>query len=175
MKKNSKEEVREIPKKNYYIVIIVSILVIILTLYIRSFYLTYQSNKTNESIFYDKSINQINADDLDFAIAETNEAILYISYTGSKEIKTMEKKLFKEIEKKNLNDKVLYWDISNLMKKNKYLEVLKNKFSNVAVDINKAPLLIYLKDGEALEVVDSEEKLIDLNDLNDLLIKYGIE
>ena len=107
MKKDNKKEVREIPKKNYYIVIIVSILVIVLTLYVRSFYLTYQSGKISESIFYDKSINQINTDDVDFAIAETNETILYISYTGDKSIESMEKKLYKEIEKNNLNDIVL--------------------------------------------------------------------
>ena len=102
MKKEIKKEERKIPKKNYYIVLIVSILVVILTFYVRNYYLTYQSGKTNDSIFYDKSINQINTDDMDFALAESNEIILYISYTGDKSIKSMEKKLYREIEKKNL-------------------------------------------------------------------------
>ena len=57
-----KEELREVPIKNYYIVLLVSILVIIAVLYIRSFYLSYQASKINNSVFYDKSINQMNTD-----------------------------------------------------------------------------------------------------------------
>ena len=175
MKKNNKNEVREIPTKNYYIVIVVSILVVILTLYVRSFYLNYQANKSSDSIFYDKSINQINTEDADFAIAETSEVLLYVSYSDSSEIKSMEKRLYREIEKKELNDIILYWDISSLMENDEYITLLREKFPNIAIDINKAPMLIYIKDGEAVEAVDSDEELIRYKTLNALLIKYGIE
>ena len=42
-----KDKLREVPIKNYYIVLIVSVLVIIITLYVRSFYLSYQASKIN--------------------------------------------------------------------------------------------------------------------------------
>ena len=56
---------REIPKKNYYIVAIVSIIVIALTLWVRVLYLNYVNNKVENGIFYNKAINQINTDDFD--------------------------------------------------------------------------------------------------------------
>ena len=85
---------RKIPKRNYYLVLMVSILVIVITLYIRSFYLNFKlSNNTNNSIFYDKSINQINTNDMDYAFDENKEAILFVSYNGSKKISNMEKKI----------------------------------------------------------------------------------
>ena len=172
--KKKNEELREVPKKNYYFVLFVSVLVVIITLYIRSFYLNYQSNKTGEGIFYDKSINQINIDDLGYAVDETNEAILFVSYNDP-EIEKMERRLYREIERKNLNDKFWYLDVSNYMENDEYIKVLRNKFNNVEIDINKAPMFIYIKNGVAIEVVDSEKELVDYKVLNTLLSKYGIE
>jgi hypothetical protein len=165
---------REIPKKNYYIVAVVSVLVIALTLYVRVLYLNYVNNKVENGIFYNKAINQINTDDFDFALGEANEAIMYVSYTGSKDIKKMEKRLYKEIENKNLLDRIIYWDVTNLLENDKYIAILAEKFPNIELDINKAPMLIYIVDGKAVDVIDSSNKLIDYETLNELVNKYGI-
>ena len=146
---------REIPKRNYFVVIVVSILVIVLTIYVRNFYLSYQYSKSNSSVFNDKTINQINTEDFDFALSEITEGIIYVGFNGSIKVKNMEKKLFREIERKNLNDLIIYWDITNIDKK---LIVEKLSLSNENV---VAPMLIYVKDGEIVEVVDSKEKMID--------------
>ena len=164
---------KKIPKKNYYIVLVVSILVIIITLYIRSFYLNYKANQINNSIFYDKTINQINADDIDFIIDETPEAILYVGYTGSSKVANLERKLYREFEKKDLIDKVIYLNVTELMNDNEYIKLLRNKFPNE--DIGKAPMLIYIKDGEVVDVLNSNNRMIDIKALNELLNKYGIE
>ena len=101
---------KEIPSKNYIIVIIVTILVVLLMIFIRSFYLNYKSSKLSESIFSSQTVNQIHMDDFDFAIREVPDSILYVSYTGSNEIYSMEKKLYKELENNNLLDKIIYLD-----------------------------------------------------------------
>ena len=165
---------REIPKKNYYIVLVVSIVVIALTLYVRVLYLNYVNNKVENGVFYNKAINQINTDDFSFAVGEANEAIMYVSYTGSKEIKKMEKRLYKELENKNLLDKIIYWDVTNLLDNNEYITILANNFPNVELDINKAPMLIYIVDGKAVDVIDSSSELINYESLNELVNKYGI-
>ena len=165
---------REIPKKNYYIVAIVSVLVIALTLYVRVMYLNYTNNKVEEGIFYDKAINQINKEDFDFAMGEANEAIMYVSYTDAKDVKKMEKRLYKEIESKNLLDKIIYLDITNMLENDEYITFLGNKFPNISIDIHKAPMLIYIVDGKAVEVIDSSKKMIDYETFNELVNKYGI-
>ena len=174
MKKNNKE-LREIPTKNYYIVFIVSILVVIFALYVRSFYLNYQSYKTEDGIFHDKSINQIKMEDLDYALVEATDVVLFVSYNGDKKITNMERRLYREIERKDLNDKIMYLDVSNYLDNNKYSSILRKKFSNIEIDINRAPMFIYIKDGVAIEAIDSKEELVDYKVLNGLLIKYGIE
>ena len=171
MERNS----REVPKKNYFIVLVVSILVIVLSLYVRSFYLSYVASNSDSSIFASKSINQINMDDIDYAVNETTDSIMFISYNGDAKISNMERRLYREIEKKNINDRIIYLNITDYLENDKYLEILRNKFPSLAVDINKAPMFIYIKDGECSEVVDSSKELIDYKTLDTLLLKYGIE
>ena len=166
---------KEIPSKNYIIVIIVTILVVLLMIFIRSFYLNYKSSKLSESIFSSQTVKQIHMDDFDFAIREVSDSILYVSYTGSNEIYSMEKKLYKELEKNNLLDKIIYLDITKYTKGNKYITILKNKFPNIDNEINSAPMFIYIKDGAAVEAMSSEIKMIDYKTLNRLVNKYEIE
>lgn len=174
MKKIFKERFeKEVPKKNYLIVTIVSILVIVITLYVRSFYLNYQANRINNSVFHDKTINQINLEDIDYAVNETVECIIYVSYTGNKDVYNMEKRLYKEIENKNLFEKFIYLDVTE--RENDYLDVLRAKFPDIAYQITSAPLFIYIKDGEAKEAFSSELKNINYNVLNNVINKYEIE
>lgn len=166
---------KDIPRKNYYIVITVTILVVLLMIFVRSFYLSYKSSKLSNSIFSNKIVNQIHMDDFDFAIAEISDAILYVSYTGSNEIYTMEKRLFKEIENNNLTDKIIYLDVTKYNKNNKYIKTLRDKFPNIDNEINSAPLFIYIKDGQAVEAMSSEFRMVDYKILNKLVDKYEIE
>lgn len=166
---------KEIPSKNYIIVIIVTILVVLLMIFIRSFYLNYKSSKLSESIFSSQTVKQIHMDDFDFAIREVSDSILYVSYTGSNEIYSMEKKLYKELENNNLLDKIIYLDITKYTKGNKYINILKNKFPNIDNEINSAPMFIYIKDGAAVEAMSSELKMIDYKTLNRLVNKYEME
>jgi predicted Rossmann fold nucleotide-binding protein DprA/Smf involved in DNA uptake len=169
-----KIEDKKIPRKNYYIVFGVSIFVILLSLYIRTIYLKYNADKLESGIFYNKAINQINTQDFNFAMLEANEAIVYVSYRGNNKIDRMENRLLKEIENKDLIDRVIYWDVTDLKNK-EYIRMSRNKYPNVAIDINEAPLLIYIKNGEALVAKDSSNGMIGYKTLQDIINKYGIE
>ena len=175
--KNIKEifSFKKISSKNYVIVLIVSVLVIALTLYVRSFYLSYELYKTNNSVFIDKSVNQMNTEDFDFALTEVSEAILYVSYTGSSELYDIEKRLYREMEKKDLISKVIYWNVTDFKGNDEYLKMLKEHFPEVKDEITTSPLLIYIKDGKAVEAMSSELKMVDYKTLNKLVDKYGIE
>jgi replicative DNA helicase len=162
------------PAKNYYTVLIVSVLVVVFTLVFRSIYLKYVES-LNVSLFQDKSVNQINTEDFDFALTEVSEAILYVSYSGNKEITSIDRKVYKLLERKNLIDKVIYWDITDLYNSGSYLSTLRNKFPEVSDNISIAPLIIYIKDGKAVDVISSEFSLIDTDMVKDMIDEQGIE
>lgn len=175
--KNIKEifSFKKISSKNYVIVLIVSVLVIALTLYVRSFYLSYELYKTNNSVFIDKSVNQMNTEDFDFALTEVSEAILYVSYTGSSELYDIEKRLYREMEKKDLISKVIYWNVTDFKGNDEYLKMLKEHFPEVKDEITTSPLLIYIKDGKAVGAISSELRTIDYIAFDKLVEKYEIE
>ena len=166
---------KKIPARNYFIVLVVSILVIIVSLYLRTFYLTYKNNKLNTSVFLDQKVKQINTKDADFALTETGDVLLYVSFTGNDEIYNNEKKMYNILEKKDLLDDFIYWNVVDYGDKTDYLVTLKEKFPNIKDQITRAPLLIYIKDGEAQEAMSSELKYINYKVLNKMIEKYGIE
>ena len=106
---------------------------------------------------------------------EINEAILYVSFFDYPKVYNMEKKLYNEFEKRHIIDKVIYWNVSDVKDNKEYIKILKNKYPVTADKINTAPLIIYIKDGEAMDAIDSSHGLIDANQLKELLTKYGIE
>lgn len=180
MKKKSLKDVSEpegkkIPARNYFVVLIVSILVIIISLYVRNFYLNYEANSVNVSVFNNDTISQMNLNDTDYVISETGEAILYVGYTNSVDVRDMEKKLYSDIVKKNLTEKVIYLNVTEYTKDASYATILKSKFPEIKDEITSAPLIIYIKDGKGVEAMSSELKMIDYKVLDKLVSKYGIE
>lgn len=166
---------KKIPTRNYFIVLVVSILVIIACLYLRTFYLTYRNNKLSTSVFSSQKIKQINTKDINFALTETGDVLLYVSYTGNNDIYNNEKKMYEILEKKELLDDIIYWNVSDYGDSTDYIVTLKKQFSNIKDEITNAPLLIYIKNGEAVEAMSSELKTIDYKVLNKMIEKYGIE
>lgn len=167
--------IRNIPIKNYIITFVVSSLIIIISIYARLFYLNYRDNMKKISVFQDESIKQINTEDIKFALNEMSDAILYVSYTGNSEIYNNEKKILREIKKNNLTEKIIYWNVSDLLEDNKYLEILKETYPSIKDEITAAPLFIYVNGGEPIEAMSSELKIVDVNVFNKLIEIYDIE
>lgn len=173
MKKPLKNN-KEVNDRNYYIVLVIAILTVAITLYIRSFIINYQNNIKNKSVF-ENNIQSIKINDLDYLIPETEEAIIYVSYTGNAEVTSMESKLYKRIKKRSLEEKVLYLDITDNLDANEYIVILKEKLPDIKDKINSSPLLIYIKDGKAVDAMSSELKMIDYKIFDKLVDEYDID
>lgn len=166
---------KNIPIKNYLIVLFVSILVIIITLYARAFYINYKESKSVSSYFAIKKVNKITTDDIKYTLSEYTDAILYVGYTGSYPVYSSEKKIYSELEKNNLIDILLYLDVTDLTANNEYVNILKNEFKDLSNDIKDAPLIIIIKDGKPIEVLNSELEKIDYKSLRNIIKKNEIE
>ena len=174
MKFNLFNREKKIPTKNYVIVAVVSITIIIVLLVARSMYLNYRYISVKTGAFYNSGISELNSDGINYALSETNEAVLYVSFTGNREVYNMEKRLIKEINKMKLNDKVIYWNIKDYSG-NEAVEILRKQFPEISDQINALPLLIYIKDGKGKEAMSSELRMIDYKVFIKLVAKYGIE
>lgn len=165
---------REIPLKNYIILVLMTVIVVILTLYINAWVKTYKENKISESPF-SGVVQEVNISDLSLSLAESNEIVLYVGYTNDKRIYDMEKRLIKYIKNHDIVDKFMYLNVFDSIESKDYISSLKKTFKEVSDDIKTAPMLIYIKNGIAVKVINSTDGIIHTYDISSLNEDYELE
>jgi hypothetical protein len=163
-----------IPKKNYIILVILSLITVLLTLYVSAWMKTYKDNKLSVSPFSDV-VEEVNINEINLAFSEMNEVILYVGYTNDKTVYDMEERLIKYIKSRDIVDKFIYVNVTDFLNNNEYLNILKNTFEDLKDDINDAPSLIYVKNGKAEKVINSNNKVITTYDIISLTDEYKLE
>lgn len=168
------EKDKKIPIKNYLMLFIITLIVIVLTFYINAWIKTYKENKISVSPF-SELIKEVNINEINVTFSEMNEVILYVGYTNDKDLYVMEEKLLKYIKKHDLIDDFIYVNINDYKENKEYLNILKETFKEVSDDIKDVPILIYVKNGKAEEVINSSNKLLSTYDIAKLNDKYQLE
>lgn len=159
-------------KKNYFLLFILFIITLLITLYINSIIRDYKYIKVDVSPL--EEITQINLNELDIALSELNNGIIYIGNIHNKENKRLERDILRKIKSEDLENYIYYCDVSNELNNNKYISILINNFPNIRNDLKLSPAFIYFKNGEIIEVIDSYEERVTSKDLLYLVEKYQI-
>ena len=112
MNKLKKEQLRNIPTKNYIYLFLILLGSILFLIYFYTWYDTYNQNKLNKSIM-NEYLTVINYNELDNYISENGNAVIYVSILGNEEINRFEKKFKNTIVDNNLRNDILYLDLTN--------------------------------------------------------------
>ena len=156
---------REIPKKNYFILFIVIVLSLLIAFYFRKWYKAYEDSYLSKSIV-GNYLFQINYKELDNYLVENQSAIIYVSKVGNEKIRNFEKKFINAINQNDLKNKILYLDLSN------YKGDTNDKYTINDKDITSVPNISVFKNGKLddIYVIDvdrySMEKIISYLVLN---------
>lgn len=164
---------REVPTKNYVILLLISVFTIVLTLYINAWVNTYKSNKLSVSPL-DGVVEEVNINEINVTFSEMNEVLLYISYTNNKKIYNAEEKILKYIKGHDLVDKFIYVNVLDYLENKEYLKILKETFVEVKDNIEDAPMLIYVKNGKAEKVINRKNSTISTYDISELIKEYKL-
>lgn len=165
---------KNIPKKNYIILGIMTIVIVLLTFYINAWMKTYKENKLSVSPF-DGVIEEVNINEINVTLSEMNEVVLYVGFTNDKKLYDMEKRLVKYIKNHDLVDKFIYVNINDYKDNGQYIDILKQTFVEIEKDIVEAPMLVYVKNGKAEKVINSKNGVIDTYDITSLNEEYQLE
>ena len=159
---------KNIPKKNYFILILIIILVVIISLIIFRFSGLYNQNKLKRSYLYNY-VNEVNINDIKNILTEPNsELFILVTETNNDDVYKLEKNIMKIIKKYDLRDNFIYIDYTD----NEDLDKLNDIFGT---KIEKIPALLYYKNGELSEVVDSKDTLFNEGDLQKIIDAYEVE
>ena len=136
---------RKIPLKNYFVLLVIVIITIILTLYLSSVYK--EKNKTTTVMH--EYISEITEKELTDYIIEKPIIFMYISDKFDLTNDQFEEDLKKEIKKNNLKDYFVYLYSSELT--TEFINFFKTNY-NLEIDVNKTPILVLINDGEVKDI-----------------------
>jgi len=166
--------VKKVRKNNYLNLMLIIMGVVLMTIASSNLYKNHLLNKINNS-YISKYVANIQINEIQNASVEFSpDTFIYISYTGDQDIYNLEVKLRKVLRENDLIDNFIYMDIANLIEEENYLITLNKSLNLKEKEIKKLPGIIYYKDNEIIDIIDSQNGLIDSGDFIQLLEKYEI-
>lgn len=155
---------KEIPLKNYILLSIVLILTIVVVINLFLWKNTYEKSKLQTPIL-DDYLLVINYNELNNYLVENKDAIIYVSKLNDESIRLFENKFKNIINKNNLNNKILYLDLTEELKENNIVKEINKKYGK---EMTEVPTIVIIKDGK----ISSSYNIKENNYSIKLLEKY---
>ena len=140
-------EKRKIPTKNYLILGLISIVTVVLLYYFYSWTVAYKETKLNKRMM-DAYMEVINYNELDNYLVESPDTIIYVSVLENEEIREFEKKFKDAFKKKEIENSVLYMDITNELKDEKLKQEMQTYYKLNDIDITNVPAIVVFSGGK---------------------------
>lgn len=164
-----KKQERVVPRKNYYILALLIVMVVIVTFLIFNINDKYRNSKLDNS-YLAGYLNEVTENEINNIMTETTtEFFVLVTDTGNEDIYNFEKDLKKIIKKYDLRDNFV---LINYGEKDDNLDRLNKKFNS---NIKKLPAIIYFKDGVFVKNIDSSDELLRADEFDKLLDEYELK
>ena len=149
---------KNIPIKNYFYLLIILVITVVLTINILNMY---KLSKRVETEFY-KYANTISSKEFDSYITEYPDSIIYIYDKYNTDYKDFETEFKENIEQSYYKNNLVYMDKKNINKK--FKNKLKENY-NIELEYNNMPIILIVEDGVITKKVEVEldNKLSDLD------------
>jgi len=169
-----KNEIREVPVKNYVILSIVIFVTILLLFYFYLWYLTYEESKLNNQIM-DRYLQVINYNEMDDYLIENKDAIIYVSVLENQKIRNFEIDFKETIIENSLKKEILYLDLTEIYNDKSELSKAKEKFKINDKNISNVPCILVFEEGQLTEIYDIKEKDYDIEKIEEILKEEGLK
>ena len=161
---------KEIPLKNYILLSIVLILTIVVVIYFFLWKNTYEKSKLQTPIL-DDYLLVINYNELNNYLVENKDAIIYVSKLNDESIRLFENKFKNIINKNNLNNKILYLDLTEELKENNIVKEINKKYGK---EMTEVPTIVIIKDGKISSFYNIKENKYNIKLLEKYLEKEDV-
>jgi len=172
--KIKKEELRQIPIKNYFTITIIFVLSIGLAFFFRNWYNSYQDYEKTTPVL-NGVISEIHYNEIDNFIIDNQSAIIFIGVADDDDCRNIETKLKKVIEKRHLKNKIIYFNITEVEDRSLLLEEFNGKYGN-GYDIYTYPAIVLIEDGRVVDYRSKNaNKNLLISDIEQLLDEYKVQ
>ena len=156
-----KEELRVIPKKNYFILVVVLLLTVLAVYYFYMWNKAYNESKINEPVL-DKYMTVINYNELEDYLIENPDTIIYTSILEDKDIRSFENRFKNYIRNDKLDHDVLYMDITSEIKSNNKKTDMMKKYSVEYANILDIPNVMVFENGKLKMIYNIQDNDYDV-------------
>ena len=156
-----KEELRVIPKKNYFILGVVLLLTVLAVYYFYMWNKAYNESKINEPVL-DKYMTVINYNELEDYLIENPDTIIYTSILEDKAIRSFENRFKNYIRNDKLDHDVLYMDITSEIKSNNKKTDMMKKYSVEYANILDIPNVMVFENGKLKMIYNIQDNDYDV-------------
>lgn len=152
----STEEIKKSKFKNILILAVVSLLVVGLVFYLCDCYKVYEESKKEIPVL-DGILVEISVAELDHYLLENPSTVIYICTIQDTTCRNYESKLIKLIEKKALNDDIVYLNVPE-EERVQFVEEFNNRYNYKVKLGNKFPAYVIFDEGKISGVLQEKDK-----------------
>ena len=167
---------KEIPYKNYIILILVFLVTIVVAFYVRDWYNTTKAYYAQNSVMT-KVVREIKSEEISNYILENQRFILYVSSGQNSQIKDFEDEFKNLIQNLDINDDVLYMNLDGV-NTGSFYDLLKNNYSSNAKlknQIVSSDSSLYLfTDGKIVNVLNNVSDY-SIKRLENIIKSWGLD
>lgn len=173
MNNEENKNLREVPFKNYLLLILIFIAIVLIALYLFKLYKVKNEERLSESYLVKNNLvsNKINnIQELKEVLNESpSKLVLYITYHNSNNIYKIEKELGNIFKDYDISDIFYIFDITTIKDKVKnYSDVIDETLD---INVSGFPVIVYYEDGQIV----SYKKINSNKDVNTFFEKNNIE
>ena len=177
-KKKKQEEEQKNLLKNYIILIVILLLVVGLTIYLCECYKVYDKEQKTIPVLRGTLVSEITEVDLEPFLIENPSAIIYLCTASNDKCRSFEKDFKKLINKYNIQDTIIYLNLSNVKDQKKFVEEFNNNHEYkkgklttnypaiLLFDEGKLKMILQGKNGEKLKIQKVKD-FIEINKVGD--------
>ncbi len=163
IKKNNPEEKKIIPVKNYIILGIMFFIVVILVLYLCNLYHVYDEHQREIPIIRD-TLSEIQSDELEHYIMENPTTVIYMCTAENQSCRDFERNFEKLIKKNNLQDSIIYLNLSGV-DQDEFVKNFNIHYSSKVTLTKNYPALVAFEDGKVRSILqEGKNEHLDISE-----------
>ena len=164
---------REIPIKNYIILIFILLATIVLVTYLYMLNEKKIDEKLNTPIL-NEYMQVINYNELNNYLIENEDAIMYTSILGNKKIKNFEMQLKNIIKRNEFKYTLLYLDLTSEIKNRKIVNEMDNIYVDKEHKLSDIPSIMIYRNGKISSIYNIEKDNYNVKEVENYLESSGV-
>lgn len=141
--------------KNYLILALIFLAVILLVWYICRWYTVYAEYERQTPVIRETLNYEITVDDFEHYILENPSSVVYMCTAEEEKCRSFEKDFKKLVEKKNLQDSIIYLNLSDT-DVDSFITNFNNNYKYKIKLTKNYPLLVEFTDGKVTGLIEGE-------------------